>query len=175
MGDGNLSNSNGRAIRLRISCDVKYPELIKRITKALNIVLPKNKVSLVYRKGNCIDISCYSNVFGVVLPWSYINGPKYTQNIRIPSWIMADQEFSILCLKGLIESDGSIYMDRTYQAVNFRTVNKSLAIDVQSIFTTLGFKSHLYTNIKTKRIPCYTVRLAKDVTEFIKKTKVNKC
>jgi hypothetical protein len=29
IGDGNLSNPNGRAVRLRITCDTKYPILIK--------------------------------------------------------------------------------------------------------------------------------------------------
>jgi len=26
LGDGNLSNPNGRAVRLRITCDKKYPQ-----------------------------------------------------------------------------------------------------------------------------------------------------
>jgi hypothetical protein len=31
IGGGNLSNPNGRAVRLRITCDTKYPALIARI------------------------------------------------------------------------------------------------------------------------------------------------
>src|SRR3989338_9217420 len=31
LGDGNLSNPNGRAVRLRITCDKKYPNLIQNI------------------------------------------------------------------------------------------------------------------------------------------------
>ena len=34
IGDGNLSNPNGRAVRLRITCDKKYPALIARIRAA---------------------------------------------------------------------------------------------------------------------------------------------
>jgi hypothetical protein len=30
IGDGNLSNPNGRAIRLRISCDTNYPHLLEK-------------------------------------------------------------------------------------------------------------------------------------------------
>jgi len=35
LGDGNLSNPNGRAVRLRITCDTKYPALIAKIRGAL--------------------------------------------------------------------------------------------------------------------------------------------
>ncbi len=31
IGDGNLSNPNGRAVRLRITCDTKYPRLVGNI------------------------------------------------------------------------------------------------------------------------------------------------
>ena len=46
IGDGNLSNPNGRAVRLRITCDNKYPGLIDRIARSLQKLLPKNKVGL---------------------------------------------------------------------------------------------------------------------------------
>ena len=39
LGDGNLSNPNGRAVRLRITCDIKYPKIISEIQKKLNIKL----------------------------------------------------------------------------------------------------------------------------------------
>lgn len=59
MGDGNLSNPNGRAVRLRVSCDTKYPKIIKNIIHAIQEVMPLNKVSLIHRKESCVDISCY--------------------------------------------------------------------------------------------------------------------
>ena len=37
LGDGNLSNPNGRAIRLRISCDTRYPFIIESIKEALKM------------------------------------------------------------------------------------------------------------------------------------------
>jgi len=61
IGDGNLSNPNGRAIRLRITYDCKYQRNIRKITSLIKKLLPKNKVSLVKRTDNCIDISSYSN------------------------------------------------------------------------------------------------------------------
>jgi DNA-binding transcriptional regulator WhiA len=39
LGDGNLSNPNGRALRLRISCDKKYPFLYKKNPKFIKIII----------------------------------------------------------------------------------------------------------------------------------------
>ena len=61
IGDGNLSNPNGRAIRLRITCHVRYQSLIQSISQTIQALLPKNKVSIIKRSKNYLDISCYSN------------------------------------------------------------------------------------------------------------------
>jgi LAGLIDADG-like domain len=58
IGDGNLSNPNGRATRLRITCDTKYPALIARIQSALQRLLPTNKVSVVRGTGRALSIQC---------------------------------------------------------------------------------------------------------------------
>lgn len=50
LGDGNLSNPNGRAVRLRITCDAKYGMLAKEITSSLKALLPGNTVSIIGRK-----------------------------------------------------------------------------------------------------------------------------
>ena len=67
IGDGNLSNPNGRAVRLRVTCDNKYPALRNKIVRSLQLLLPNNKTSLVFRKSNCVDVSCYSNHFEHIL------------------------------------------------------------------------------------------------------------
>ena len=43
IGDGNLSNPNGRATRLRITCDTSYPAFTAKIRSALERLLPENK------------------------------------------------------------------------------------------------------------------------------------
>jgi hypothetical protein len=50
LGDGNLSRPNGRAIRLRITCDAAYPVISSEIIESLKKLFPKNKVSLVKNK-----------------------------------------------------------------------------------------------------------------------------
>src|SRR3989344_8450436 len=100
IGDGNLSNPNGRPVRLRVSCDIAYPLLIQKIISSIQIILPGNKVSIVQRKSGCVDVSCYSNRWPELLGWNV--GDKMSQNVGIPQWIRNNKSYSISCLRGLI-------------------------------------------------------------------------
>lgn len=174
LGDGNLSNPNGRATRLRITCDLKYPKLIQKIQSAIATLLPENKVSIVRRSENCLDISCYSNKWENLLGWHANKGPKLSQNVSIPNWIKTKYEYKINCLKGLIETDGSIYKDRTYRAVMFTNASHSLATDVLEIIISLGFKPRFYIANNNNNKIVYRMRLATNVTRFLDLVKPEK-
>jgi DNA-binding transcriptional regulator WhiA len=181
IGDGNLSNPNGRAIRLRITCDCKYQRNIRKIMSLIGKLLPKNKVSIVKRKDNCVDISSFSNKWGNWLGdlgWKVGKGSKIKQNISIPLWIKNNKKYSIECLRGLFETDGSIYLDRRYRMVNFTTAIFRLAKDVFSIIKKLGSKPHLYIAKPRpqdfQRKIKYTIRISKEVDKFIKLIGLNK-
>ena len=167
--DGNLSNPNSRAIRLRITCDAKYPRLAKEIEGKLRYLLPKNKVSIVRvpQKDSYFNISVYSNRFDQWLPWKVGQGPKEKQQVRIPSWIKKEIVFSRACVRGLLQTDGSIYMDRGYCMINFTNIVYPLARDVYRALQKLGYRpTFSSTPVKSKQK--YTVRIAKDSYRVIK-------
>ncbi len=166
LGDGNLSNPNGRATRLRITCDTKYKNLIKKIFSAIQELLPTNKVSIIKRAKTFCDISCYSNRWENWLGWKAKGGPKYKQNITVPGWIRRNKKYSISCLRGLLETDGSIYQDRGYKMVNFVTIIPGLAENVIKMIKNLGFNANIY-KINSRHSTRYNIRLAKDVNNFI--------
>jgi hypothetical protein len=174
IGDGNLSNPNGRATRLRITCDVKYPNLIERITQTLQGVLPNNKVALIYRNDNCIDVSCYSNKLEGLLGWKARSGSKYRQKISVPEWIQSDQEFATHCLRGLFETDGSVYEDRGYTMVNFVTIIPQLSKNVFDMIVSLGFQPNLQTFVPKTGEVKHTIRISKKATEFIEMINLEK-
>lgn len=165
LGDGNLSNPNDRAVRLRITCDLKYPNLIKKIKSSIELIAPNNKVALVKTKGNCVNISCYSNDWEKVLGWKV--GNKLTQEAGVPSWIFKNKKCKISCLRGLLQTDGCIYKDRGYTMVNFVNHNRRLAKDVLSMIKDLGFSPNFSSIIPTRSRRKYTIRIAKDVKKFI--------
>jgi LAGLIDADG-like domain len=180
LGDGNLSNPNGRAVRLRVSCDAKYPNLINNIKSAIQEVFPENRVSTVKKSRNCVDVSCYSNQWEDLLGWEARGGPKHRQNVNIPHWIFSRKKYLVNCLKGLIETDGSVYEDRGYQMMMFTTVIPGLAESFNRGVKNLGFQPHLYKleNQKTQnggaKQTLYHVRLSKNVKDFVKLVKPKK-
>ena len=174
LGDGNLSNSNGRATRLRVSCDTKYPTIISSIISALQKLLPKNKVSIVERDKSYIDISCYSNKLEDLLGWKAKAGSKEKQKVVIPNWIKNNKTYSKYCLKGLFETDGSVYIDRKYKMTNFVTIIPTLASDVMEIIEKIGFKPNMQTLKSTTKKTKYTIRISKNAEDFIKTINLDK-
>jgi tRNA dimethylallyltransferase len=169
IGDGNLSNPNGRAVRLRITCDKNYSNLIKEIIESLKKIAPNNKISTFERKDNCIDISCYSNDWEEILGWKASRGSKIKQGIKIPDWIKKNKIYTKKVLKGLIQTDGSIYFDRKYKMVNFTSASHELVEDVSKLVKKIGFKGNI-----NKRKDKSIFRISKDVDNFIKEIDIKK-
>jgi len=180
IGDGNLSNPNGRATRLRITCDKKYPLLIKKVAGSLQLLFPQNKIGISDYNRGYLNISIYSNLLEQIIPWKTGRGSKFAQKVSIPEWIKENRKYKINCLKGLIETDGSIYYDRGYKMMIFTTIIPKLANDFYEAVVSLGFNPHLY-KIKRKDDPryinqqiVYHIRLSKNVNEFLKLVKPEK-
>lgn len=173
LGDGNLSNPNGRATRLRITCDKKYPKIIDRIATSLQEILPENKVSLIDRK-SCFDISCYSNELESFLGWKASAGSKEKQNVRVPRWVYEKDAYMKSCLKGLFETDGSIYEDRKYIYANFTTILFDLSEDVMNMTTKLGVEARRQKSIQPNGKIKYVVRVSKNSSTFIKMINLEK-
>jgi len=172
LGDGNLSNPNGRAIRLRITCDVRYEKLNKHIFDSLQKFLPDNKVFVCNKtKRTSVDIVCYSNCLENLLGWKAKGGSKYKQKIKIPDWILANKNFIKECLRGLIQSDGSIYMDRGYKMVNMVSNIESLAKSTITAINYLGYKPNIQIHNDLKTVK-HTIRISKNVDKFIKDIKL---
>ena len=174
LGDGNLSNPNGRAVRLRITCDKKYPKLIDRVIFLLQKLFPQNKIGVINRRDSCVDISCYSNKLEDMLGWKAKNGSKIKQKVSIPNWIKKDLNYVKPCLRGLIETDGSIYYDRKYLMINFVTVVPSLANDFSSLVKELGFICNTQITQPKIGLPKHTIRISRRSDSFVKSIGVDK-
>lgn len=107
LGDGCITlNANGRAYRLRISLDKKYPQIINRCIDAASTVLPDNKVSLVESVGH-YDVSCHNKHLPEIFP-QHGAGPKHLRDIILADWQQAIvDEFPLEFFRGLYHSDGS--------------------------------------------------------------------
>lgn len=170
LGDGNLSNPNGRAVRLRITCDAKYPRLAHDIAGALKIALPDNSVAFVFpsRKTTYFNISVYSNELVTWMPWKVGRGTKENQCAHVPRWIFRNPRYIRYCLRGLLQTDGSIYRDRGYLMVNFTNNIFELALDVAEVIHALGYIPRTSKAKNPSGKIKYTVRVARDTERLIR-------
>jgi hypothetical protein len=170
IGDGTLSNPSGRGVCLRITCDTRYPQLIRKIQSALRMLLPNNRVGWVKKRGNCGYVYCYSNRWPKLLGWEVGQGSKFTQRVTVPLWVLTNREYTINCLRGFIETDGSIYSDRGYPMMMFVTIIEELAENFEYMVHSLGFlpKTYKITRLSNPNAQTlYHIRLPKNVKEFL--------
>ena len=153
-----------------MTCDKKYPKLLGHIKESLQTLLPGNKVSLVNKPG-CMDVSVYSNQLPELIGYPWYGGPKIVQDVGVHSWIKAETRFTEECLRGLFQTDGCIYKDRGYLMVNFTSAGKHLANDVFFMMKNLGYYPHMQKIYQKGVYVRYTIRLSKNVEDFI--TEIN--
>ena len=123
-----------------------------------------------------MDVYVYSNHLENLLGWKAKGGSKDQQKVSVPVWIQDKKGYQINCLRGLIETDGSIYLDRGHRMVIFSSIIPNLAEDVFNLISSLGFKPHLYKVPEKKATHGhkYQVRLSKDVQRFLDLVKPDK-
>lgn len=170
LGDGNLSNPNGRAVRLRITCDQRYPKLLRHIVKSLQLLFPDNAVNIVNRR-SCADVSVYSNALPDLLEWRWDGGPKDKQNVAVPLWIKRNAIYTKECLRGLLQTDGSLYDDRGYPMINFVNTCKNLAHDALFMMQCLGYALNMQKLKQSNKKIKHTIRLSKNVRRFVNEIK----
>lgn len=81
-------------------------------------------------------------------------GNKIRQNIDIPKWILKNQEYKKACVRGLIDTDGSIFThiysvkgkQYSYKKLHFTSLSPALAQSVYKILKEFNFNSRIYRN-----------------------------
>ncbi len=107
------------------------------------------------------------------MPWHVGKGSKFFQNARVPLWIRKSKTYTRSCLRGLLQTDGSIYEDRGYLMVNFSNNTKILAEDVYAMLNIIGF-SPTFTETSAGCNTKYTVRLARNARSLIESISLQK-
>jgi len=90
------------------------------------------------------------------------SGDKTENQVSVPPWIFEQEEFVVPCLRGLVDTDGSIYERKSGDiVVNFKNKSKPLLKDFKQLCSIL--------NIETSSAGEDAVQIAsqEDVQKFI--------
>ena len=116
LGDGCLSLYPREVYQLRITCDLKYPDIIDEIATHIVIVRGADRVGFALRTG-CVDVNAYWKHWPCVFP-QHGPGRKHERPIALASWqqrIVAAHPRALI--RGLIHSDENRHINEVTRAL----------------------------------------------------------
>ncbi len=144
LGDGNLYwNETKGVYALKIAGDLKtekqYIDFIKQLVDKIFGLNSKIEI-----KSSELFVSVYSReIIKRFEELGLVNGNKKTNNVGIPLWIKSDVHFLKACVRGLIDTDGSIFRmsrkDPELLRISFKNKAKNLLFDAHEALIRLGF------------------------------------
>lgn len=143
IGDGNVSNHQIR-ISVNHESDRHYADFIaKTIEQLFNVTVSRDKV----RKNTCTLVATGMNLVEYLIDLGLPRGDKIKQQVNIPPWILERHEFKIACLRGFMDTDGSVYYHRhksgginyCHIGICFTSYCQRLLKSVYRILDELGF------------------------------------
>ena len=110
LGDGCLSLHPREVYRLRIFCDLKYPEVIDEIATHIVIIRGSETVGFTPKKG-CVEVSAFWKHWICLFP-QHGPGRKHQRTIELQPWQrgMVDTHPKAL-VRGLLHSDGNRHIN----------------------------------------------------------------
>jgi len=142
LGDGSLTeHTKFRYVHcLKVSCDIKYPNIINSVKIAMKHIMPRNSVNTHTHNNDSgnpswTDVYCYSQDWKLFFPFFKPGkGKKSSYKIQLTDW-----QKRIICehpkefLRGLIQTDGHrTIAPNKYQYVRYGFSQKST--DIKNIF-----------------------------------------
>jgi len=149
LGDGALPGNHQLTISFNYETDNQYASYICNLLKELfsvNYYVHKRKDS----NGGVIVVSSM-NLINFLLTQGLLKGNKIKNQIDMPSWIKERLNYQIACSRGLMDTDGGLYLHKyrsnskfyEYPKLCFTSHSKPLLRSVHEVFSKLNFKVYL--------------------------------
>jgi hypothetical protein len=149
IGDGGISEYR-IAITLNSKDDYDYSIFVCKLIEELFDVSCKEykrkdslAMDIVVHRKDLVEF-CYSIGLNI--------GDKLKQGLDIPQWIKNNKKYSIACIRGLVDTDGSVFTHKykvsgkeyAYKKLSFTSCSKPLLNSVYNILKKLGIHSRLH-------------------------------
>jgi hypothetical protein len=152
MGDGGISDRQV-TITLHDTDDKEYSKFVIKLAEKIFGVKPS-----VYHSSkdsvNDIVISRTELVKFLTEKVGLPKGNKVKQQFDIPAWIKGDRKFRVACVRGLFDTDGSVFTHRykvngklyKYKKLSFTSLSRPLIESVHKILQGLGIGARVAQN-----------------------------
>jgi len=149
LGDGGLPGSHQFTISFNYMTDLQHAMYVGKILKKLFSVdyhihrrKDSNGADMVVNSSNLVDF---------LVKHGFTAGNKVGNQIDVPKWIRNKLEYSIACIRGLMDTDGSLYRHKYYSGgkeyiylkLCFTNRSKPLVNFMLNTLRELNFKAYL--------------------------------
>lgn len=151
LGDGHLSEkSYFRGDRyvtnnsLTLSFDSRDSELKERATFLLKKCIGRTPSVNPVSHASAVDLTIYGKEVVEAFKKSGLEtGNKVENQVSVPKWIYAENAFAEACLRGLIDTDGSVYKrsEDGYDVVYFKNRSMPLLENFEELCDLIGVKT----------------------------------
>ena len=159
LGDGGIGTVWQATISLNAVSDKSYSHYVADLCFKLFSILP----AIRKRKNQNTLLLVLSSVVIVdfLMSHGFALGNKLKNGLRIPEWILKNPDYARACIRGLVDTDGCLYIHRHmvrgkhYESVGlcFTSYSPELLCQVASVFEQFGIFPHITD--KGRRIYLY--------------------
>lgn len=149
LGDGGFRNTWQISISFNIHGDRPYAEFIEQLVTSLFDLQATRRIRQQWGAGDLIISSRSLVEFLESEGWRC--GPKRSDSVPIPAWIAGQAAYQAACLRGLMDTDGSVYQHC------YRVNGKQYQYPKLSFTNTLPhLRAFVETSLQAMGIPAYT-------------------
>lgn len=151
IGDGGISNPWQANITLNSKKDIQYSRYVTHLSKDLFGIVP---YVFTYKTKNAVRILLNGvSLVDFLISKGLCKGNKLSQGLKIPEWIIKNPRFARACTRGLIDTDGCLYIHkhavagRVYEnlGLTFSSRSPALISQVARIFEENKIMPHITT------------------------------
>lgn len=149
LGDGGINNPWQANITLNATKDKDYAVYVSELCRKLFYVIPAVRK----RKGkDAVVISLASTtIVDFIVEQGLPRGNKLKNGLQIPQWILRNKKYRVACIRGLVDTDGCIFVHKhnvagkTYQNIGlcFTSYSPELLGQVATILEEFSIIPHI--------------------------------
>ena len=166
FGDGGINNLWQLVISLNSEADAEYSKYVQSLIKGLfNLDIATRKRP----NKNVLTLVCSStNLVDFLIENGAVRGNKIEQCIDIPNWIYNNFKFERAFVRGLVDTDGCLYIHnhnvkgKFYKNIGFcfTSYSRKLAVSIGNILKKNGITPHITDD--DRRIYLYSSKAVSD-------------
>jgi intein/homing endonuclease len=154
LGDGNIYTGKNRKVhQIRIAGSKDEKEYLKEVQKLFEKVFSVKTYFKEHKSKNEIFVCCNNKDIVIkLIEMGLKSGDKIKNNIGIPDWIFEDIEFVKACIRGLIDTDGSLYpktLNHPCASIWITSAIPKLREDIFKAFLILNYHPSKWVNKKS--------------------------